>query len=83
MSITRKRHKKGTEMTRKWHVNVIVYLKYYCYNLIQRGEIMTQKQLAEIIAAFRKLEIENNPNLTDYEKELLKSLIDEAKKKVK
>ena len=58
-------------------------LKYYCYNLIQRGEIMTQKQLAEIIAAFRKLEIENNPNLTDYEKELLKSLIDEAKKKVK
>ena len=70
-------------MTRKWHVNVIVYLKYYCYNLIQRGEIMTQKQLAEIIAAFRKLEIENNPNLTDYEKELLKSLIDEAKKKVK
>jgi hypothetical protein len=44
---------------------------------------MTQKQLAEIIAAFRKLEIENNPNLTDYEKELLKSLIDEAKKKVK
>lgn len=83
MSITRKRHKKGTEMTRKWHVNVIVYLKYYCYNLIQRGEIMTQKQLAEIIAAFKKLEIENNPNLTDYEKELLKSLIDEAKKKVK
>ena len=70
-------------MTRKWHVNVIVCLKYYCYNLIQRGEIMTQKQLAEIIAAFRKLEIENNPNLTDYEKELLKSLIDEAKKKVK
>ena len=60
-----------------------MYLKYYCYNLIQRGEIMTQKQLAEIIAAFRKLEIENNPNLTDYEKELLKSLIDEAKKKVK
>lgn len=70
-------------MTRKWHVNVIVCLKYYCYNLIQRGEIMTQKQLAEIIAAFRKLEIENNPNLTDYEKELLKLLIDEAKKKVK
>ena len=56
---------------------------HYCYNLVQRGEIMTQKQLAEIIAAFRKLEIENNPNLTDYEKELLKSLIDEAKKKVK
>ena len=55
----------------------------YCYNFVQRGEIMTQKHFAEIIAAFRKLEIENNPNLTDYEKELLKSLIDEAKKKVK
>ena len=44
---------------------------------------MTQKQLMEIIAAFRKLEIENNPNLTHYEKELLKSMIDEIKKKVK
>ena len=32
-------------MTRKWHVNVIVYLKYYCYNLIQRGEIMTDIEL--------------------------------------
>lgn len=83
MSITRKRHKKGTEMTRKWHVNVIVYLKYYCYNLIQRGEIMTQKQLAEIIAAFRKLEIENNPNLTYEQKEALKHLIDEIKKQVR
>lgn len=83
MSITRKRHKKGTEMTRKWHVNVIVYLKYYCYNLIQRGEIMTQKQLAEIIAAFRKLEIENNPNLTYKQKEAIKHLIDEIKKQVR
>ena len=45
MSITRKRHKKGTEITRKWHVNVIVCLKYYCYNLIQRGEIMTDIEL--------------------------------------
>jgi hypothetical protein len=44
---------------------------------------MTQKQLVEIIATFRKLEIENNPNLTHYEKELLKSMIDEIKKKVK
>ena len=70
-------------MTRKLHINDIVSFGCYCYNLVQRGEIMTQKQLAEIIAALRKLEIENNPNLTDYEKELLKSLIDEAKKKVK
>ena len=70
-------------MTRKWHVNVIVYLKYYCYNLIQRGEIMTQKQLAEIIAAFRKLEIENNPNLTYGQKEAIKHLIDEIKKQVR
>ena len=53
------------------------------YNLIQRGEIMTQKQLAEIIAAFRKLEIENNPNLSPYEKELLKSYIDKIKNQVR
>ena len=70
-------------MTRKWHVNVIVYLKYYCFNLIQRGEIMTQKQLAEIIAAFRKLEIENNHNLTYEQKEAIKHLIDEIKKQVR
>lgn len=44
---------------------------------------MTQKQLVEIIAVFRKLEIENNPNLSPYEKELLKFLIDEMKKQVK
>lgn len=44
---------------------------------------MTQKQIIEILATFRKLEIENNPNLSHYEKELLKTLIDEIKKKVK
>ena len=44
---------------------------------------MTQKQLAEIIAALKKLQIENNPNLNSYEKELLKSLIDEIKKQVR
>lgn len=44
---------------------------------------MTQKQFVEILAAFRKLEIDNNPNLSHYEKELLKSLIDEIKKQVK
>lgn len=44
---------------------------------------MTQKQFVEILAALRKLEIDNNPNLSHYEKELLKSLIDEIKKQVK
>lgn len=44
---------------------------------------MTQKQFMEIVAAFRKLEIENNPNLSPNEKELLKSFIDEIKKQVK
>lgn len=44
---------------------------------------MTQKQLVEIIAAFRKLEIENNTNLSNYEKELFKFLIDEIKKQVR
>lgn len=43
---------------------------------------MTQKQFIEILAALRKLEIENNPNLSYYEKELLKAFIDEIKKKV-
>ena len=44
---------------------------------------MTQKQLAEIIAALRKLEIENNPNLTYEQKEALKHLIEEIKNQVK
>lgn len=44
---------------------------------------MTPKQLAEIIAIFRKLEIENNPNLSHEEKELLKLAIDELKKQIK
>lgn len=44
---------------------------------------MTQKQLIEILAAFRKLEIENNQNLTRYEKELFKAFIDELKEKAK
>ena len=44
---------------------------------------MTQKQLAEIIAAFRKLEIENNSNLTYEQKEAIKHLIDEIKKQVR
>ena len=43
---------------------------------------MTQKQFVEILAALRKLEIENNPNLNQHEKELLKAFIDEIKRKV-
>lgn len=42
---------------------------------------MTQRQFIELLATFRKLEFENNPNLSPYEKELLKQLVDEIKKK--
>ena len=44
---------------------------------------MTPKQLIETLAALRKLEIENNPNLNQEEKELLKHFIDELKQQVK
>ena len=44
---------------------------------------MTQKQLAEIIVTFRKLEIDNNSYLTHEEKEMMKHLIDEIKKQVR
>lgn len=42
---------------------------------------MNQKQFVELLAALNKIEIDNNPNLSDYEKELFKQLIDEIKKK--
>ena len=42
---------------------------------------MTQRQFIELLAAFKKLEIENNPSLSKYEKELMKQLVDEIKKK--
>ena len=44
---------------------------------------MTQKELIEILSAFKKLEIENNPNLTHVQKEVMKHLIDKTKKQVK
>mgnify|MGYP003311899581 FL=1 len=44
---------------------------------------MTQKQLIELLATLRKLEIENSPNLSHYEKELLKMMIDEIKARAK
>lgn len=46
------------------------------------GESMNPKDLANIIAIFDKLQIENDTNLNNAEKELIKSLIDEIKKQV-
>lgn len=43
---------------------------------------MTQKQVIEALAIIRKLEIENDSTLSREEKELLKALIDELKKRV-
>ncbi len=43
---------------------------------------MSPKQLAEFLALVDKLEIEFNPNLTEYEKEFLKQCIDELKRQV-
>lgn len=82
MSITRKIHKKGTEMTRKWHVNVIVSFGRYCYNFVQRGEIMNAKELAEILSILNKIQIDNDPKLTELEKEIFKQFVDEIKNKV-
>ena len=58
-------------------------LHYLCKIEYKGGDTMTQKQLAEILAVFGKLKIENNPNLTHYEKELLKSMIDEIKREIR
>lgn len=44
---------------------------------------MNQKQLAEIIAIIRKLEIDNRVDLTDAEKELMKQFIDFIKEQVR
>ena len=46
------------------------------------GESMNPKDLANIIAIFDKLQIENDTNLNSAEKELIKSLIDKIKKQV-
>ena len=67
-------------MTLKRHCFVHHFFVQYKY---KGGDTMTRKQLAEILATFRKLEIENNPNLSHYEKELLKTFIDEVKKMVR
>lgn len=44
---------------------------------------MNLKNLAEFIAVMDKLEIDNNPNLSEVEKEIYKNAIDEIKKQVK
>lgn len=44
---------------------------------------MNIKNLAEILAILDKMQIENNPNLTETEKELYKHFIDEIKNQVK
>lgn len=44
---------------------------------------MNIKNLAEILAILDKMQIDNNPNLTDLEKEVLKQFIDDIKNKVK
>lgn len=44
---------------------------------------LNQKQLAEIIAIIRKMEIDNRVDLSDMEKELLKQFIDYAKDQIK
>lgn len=44
---------------------------------------MNIKNLAEILAILDKMQIENNPNLTEIEKEIYKHFIDEIKKQVK
>lgn len=44
---------------------------------------MNIKNLAEILAILDKMQIDNNPNLTDLEKEVLKQFIDDTKNKVK
>ena len=69
-------------MTRKWHVNVIVSFERYCYNFVQRGEIMNAKELAEILSILNKIQIDNDPKLTELEKEIFKQFVDEIKNKV-
>ena len=44
--------------------------------------IVNQKALIEFIAILNKLQIQNDPSLTDVQKEICKYCIDELKKKV-
>ena len=62
------------------HVYIVVSF-FNTVTMICRGDIMNQKQFVELLAALKKLEIDNNPNLSDYEKELCKQMVDEIKKK--
>lgn len=58
-------------------------LHYLCKIEYKGGDTMTQKQLAEILAVFGKLKIENNSFLKRWEKEIYKLIIDEFKKMVR
>ena len=49
---------------------------------IEGGMIVNQKALIEFIAILNKLQIQNDPSLTDVQKEICKYCIDELKKKV-
>lgn len=44
---------------------------------------MTNKELAEFLSILNKIQIDNDPNLTETEKELYKHFIDEIKNQVK
>lgn len=44
---------------------------------------MNIKNLAEVVSVLDKIQIDNNPDLTELEKEILKHFIDEIKKQVK
>lgn len=44
---------------------------------------MTNKELAEFLSILNKIQIDNDPNLTEIEKELYKHFIDEIKNQVK
>jgi len=43
---------------------------------------MNLKDLAELLATIDKIQIENTPTLTDFQKEICKHCIDTLKKKV-
>ena len=44
---------------------------------------MTNKEIIEVLALLNKVKIEYDPTLTEYEKELWKSFVDEIKKHAK
>ena len=53
------------------------------FGWIKEVKVLNQKQLVEIIAIIRKMEIDNRVDLSDVEKELLKQFIDYVKDQIK